>query len=169
MRNAAVVAMLLLAGLAPRVSLAQLRSVVDEEPRATKIATGPAAVSAKDEWEGALADRIVDAGTWSGIGQRLYAAGLYRESIVAFEQSFVHRMGRSADDARCIAEAYAKRQQLKSFEDMTVTDAVAIGLGQCLALVPGSSRSGSTIMAALFRRILAFATIVHGSTAALSP
>jgi undecaprenyl-diphosphatase len=28
-----------------------------------------------------------------------------------------------------------------------------VGLGQCLALIPGSSRSGSTIMAALFRRI----------------
>lgn len=52
-----------------------------------------------------------------------------------------------------IAEAYAKRKELKSFEAMTVADAVAIGVGQCLALVPGSSRSGSTIMAALFRRI----------------
>jgi undecaprenyl-diphosphatase len=52
-----------------------------------------------------------------------------------------------------IAEWYAKRQQLKSFEEMTVGDAVAVGLGQCLALIPGSSRSGSTIMAALFRKI----------------
>jgi undecaprenyl-diphosphatase len=52
-----------------------------------------------------------------------------------------------------IAEAYAKRAQLKSFEQMTVADAAAIGIGQCLALIPGSSRSGSTIMTALFRRI----------------
>jgi undecaprenyl-diphosphatase len=52
-----------------------------------------------------------------------------------------------------IAEAYAKRRQLRGFDDMTVKDAVAIGLGQCLALIPGSSRSGSTIMPAIFRGI----------------
>ncbi len=52
-----------------------------------------------------------------------------------------------------IAEWYAKRKQLRQFDDMTVADGVAIGLGQCLALIPGSSRSGSTIMTAIFRGI----------------
>lgn len=52
-----------------------------------------------------------------------------------------------------IAERYAKRQQLRNFDQMTVADGVAIGLGQCLALIPGSSRSGTTIMTALFRKI----------------
>src|SRR6476646_7711357 len=52
-----------------------------------------------------------------------------------------------------IAEMYTKRRQLKQFDQMNTGDAVAIGLGQCLALIPGSSRSGSTIMAALFRGI----------------
>ena len=52
-----------------------------------------------------------------------------------------------------IAEWYARRRQLKDFDSMTVGDGVAIGLGQCLALIPGSSRSGSTIMTALFRGI----------------
>ncbi len=52
-----------------------------------------------------------------------------------------------------LAELYAKRQQLRSFEQLNVTDAIAIGFGQCLALIPGSSRSGSTIMAALFRGV----------------
>jgi undecaprenyl-diphosphatase len=52
-----------------------------------------------------------------------------------------------------IAEGYAKRQQLRTFEQLNVGDAVTIGLGQCLALVPGASRSGSTIMAALFRKV----------------
>jgi len=52
-----------------------------------------------------------------------------------------------------IAEWHAKRRQLRTFEQLTVIDAVAIGFGQCLALIPGSSRSGSTIMAALFRDV----------------
>jgi undecaprenyl-diphosphatase len=52
-----------------------------------------------------------------------------------------------------IAESYAKRAQLKSFDELTVADGIIIGIGQCLALIPGSSRSGSTIMTALFRRV----------------
>jgi len=52
-----------------------------------------------------------------------------------------------------LAEGYAKRRTLRGFDDMTVMDAVVIGLGQCLALIPGSSRSGSTIMPAIFRGI----------------
>jgi undecaprenyl-diphosphatase len=52
-----------------------------------------------------------------------------------------------------LAEIYARRLQLRTFEQLNVGDAVAIGFGQCLALIPGSSRSGSTIMAALFRGI----------------
>jgi len=52
-----------------------------------------------------------------------------------------------------LAELYAKRQQLHSFAQLNVTDAITIGFGQCLALIPGSSRSGSTIMAALFRGV----------------
>jgi undecaprenyl-diphosphatase len=52
-----------------------------------------------------------------------------------------------------IAEWYAKRRTLRAFDEMTVADGVAIGLGQCLALIPGSSRSGSTIMTAIFRGI----------------
>src|SRR5437762_102332 len=51
------------------------------------------------------------------------------------------------------SELYARRRQLRTFDEMNVKDAVAIGLGQCLALIPGSSRSGSTIMPALFRGI----------------
>src|ERR1051326_3917669 len=52
-----------------------------------------------------------------------------------------------------IAESYAKRAQLRDFAQLTVMDSIVIGLGQCLALIPGSSRSGSTIMTALFRKI----------------
>ena len=52
-----------------------------------------------------------------------------------------------------LAERYVKRRELRGFESLTVKDAIAVGLGQCLALIPGSSRSGSTIMTALFRDI----------------
>lgn len=52
-----------------------------------------------------------------------------------------------------IAEAYVKRREQRGFGDMAVKDAVVIGIGQCLALIPGSSRSGSTIMPAIFRGI----------------
>jgi len=53
-----------------------------------------------------------------------------------------------------LAELSAKkRQQLRNFEQLTVADAIAVGFGQCLALIPGSSRSGSTFMPALFRGI----------------
>jgi undecaprenyl-diphosphatase len=51
------------------------------------------------------------------------------------------------------AEWYAKRAELRDFEHLTLGDAIAVGIGQCLALIPGSSRSGTTIMTALFRRI----------------
>jgi len=36
-------------------------------------------------------------------------------------------------------------------EDLTVADAVAVGAAQALALIPGASRSGTTISAGLFR------------------
>src|SRR5438477_4158997 len=52
-----------------------------------------------------------------------------------------------------LAERWAKLRRLRTFDQMNVGDAVTIGLGQCLALIPGSPRSASTIMAALFRGI----------------
>lgn len=38
----------------------------------------------------------------------------------------------------------------RTVSDLKITDALSVGAAQCLALIPGSSRSGSTIMAALF-------------------
>jgi undecaprenyl-diphosphatase len=39
----------------------------------------------------------------------------------------------------------------RPFDDFTFTDAIVMGLVQCLALIPGVSRSGATISAGLFR------------------
>lgn len=48
-----------------------------------------------------------------------------------------------------IAEKVGTRS--KDMSDMTVKDGIIIGLAQALALIPGSSRSGVTITAGLFR------------------
>jgi len=46
------------------------------------------------------------------------------------------------------AEAVGKKR--RRMQDLGMGDALAVGFAQCLALIPGSSRSGSTIMAGLF-------------------
>src|SRR5258708_4961078 len=46
-----------------------------------------------------------------------------------------------------IAEAVSKKQ--RRMQELGLGDALAVGFAQCLALIPGSSRSGSTIMAGL--------------------
>lgn len=52
-----------------------------------------------------------------------------------------------------IAERIAARSELRVIGDLTFKDAILIGLAQCLALIPGSSRSGTTIMMGLFRKL----------------
>ena len=51
------------------------------------------------------------------------------------------------------SERYAMRHGFRDERDFNATDATTIGLGQCLALIPGASRSGSTLMTAFFRRV----------------
>ena len=43
----------------------------------------------------------------------------------------------------------ARLARVETIDDMTVLDALKVGLLQCLALIPGTSRSGATIMGAL--------------------
>src|SRR2546422_2424967 len=40
--------------------------------------------------------------------------------------------------------------QRRRINELGIKDSLALGFAQCLALIPGSSRSGSTIMAGLF-------------------
>jgi undecaprenyl-diphosphatase len=47
-----------------------------------------------------------------------------------------------------VAELVASHK--RRMPDLGIGDALAVGFAQCLALIPGSSRSGSTIMAGLF-------------------
>jgi undecaprenyl-diphosphatase len=47
-----------------------------------------------------------------------------------------------------IAELISKKT--RNMEQLGLKDALAVGFAQCLALIPGSSRSGSTIMGGLF-------------------
>jgi len=49
-----------------------------------------------------------------------------------------------------LALAEAVGRKLRRMRDLGIKDALAVGFAQCLALIPGSSRSGSTIMAGLF-------------------
>jgi undecaprenyl-diphosphatase len=52
-----------------------------------------------------------------------------------------------------IAENLAKRNpepRVATVDDMTLADAIKVGFIQCLALVPGTSRSGSTIIGGMF-------------------
>ena len=73
--------------------------------------------------------------------------GVFRSTwIVTFQLVFIAVLMQ-------VAEAYARRAGFRTKEDFNAKDAWVIGAGQCIALIPGSSRSGSTIMTALFRRV----------------
>ena len=73
--------------------------------------------------------------------------GVFRSTwVVTFQLIFIAILMQ-------VAEGYAKRKGFRTKEDFNAKDAWIIGAGQCIALIPGSSRSGSTIMTALFRRV----------------
>jgi undecaprenyl-diphosphatase len=42
-----------------------------------------------------------------------------------------------------------RRARVETVDDMTVMDALKVGLVQCAALIPGTSRSGATIIGAM--------------------
>ena len=48
------------------------------------------------------------------------------------------------------AERRTHRITVESVDDMTWKDALKVGLAQCLALIPGTSRAGATIIGGLF-------------------
>ncbi|MBV8188656.1 MAG: undecaprenyl-diphosphate phosphatase [Alphaproteobacteria bacterium] len=52
-----------------------------------------------------------------------------------------------------VIERYAERPRTKSLDDIGFRTALVVGICQCLAMIPGVSRSGSTIMAARAIRV----------------
>jgi undecaprenyl-diphosphatase len=50
-----------------------------------------------------------------------------------------------------VADRYGRRREGRGFESLGLRDALIVGLAQATALFPGVSRSGSTIIAGLFR------------------
>jgi undecaprenyl-diphosphatase len=50
-------------------------------------------------------------------------------------------------------ERNAASSQVHSVETMPARSALLIGVGQCLAMIPGVSRSGATIMTAMLLRV----------------
>jgi len=82
-----------------------------------------------------------------GVVLKDFIHGIFRSTwVVTFQLVFIAVLMQ-------LAEAYARRRGFRPREDFNANDAWAMGFGQCIALIPGSSRSGSTIMTALFRRI----------------
>ena len=73
--------------------------------------------------------------------------GIFRSTwVITFQLVFIAILMQ-------VAEAYARKRGFRSKEEFNAKDAWWMGFGQCIALIPGSSRSGSTIMTALFRRV----------------
>jgi undecaprenyl-diphosphatase len=52
-----------------------------------------------------------------------------------------------------LIERFAQRPRIKSVDDIDLKTALFVGVCQCLAMIPGVSRSGSTIMAARAFRV----------------
>ncbi|MGB5635527.1 MAG: undecaprenyl-diphosphate phosphatase, partial [Waterburya sp.] len=55
--------------------------------------------------------------------------------------------------ALLLALAESVGYQKRNFKDLTVRDGILVGLAQALAIIPGVSRSGSTITAGLFNNL----------------
>ncbi len=52
-----------------------------------------------------------------------------------------------------IVEKIKPKPEVKSVDEITYKDAFIIGISQCLALIPGVSRSGATMVTAMMRKI----------------
>jgi undecaprenyl-diphosphatase len=126
-----------------RDHLALLRGGPSEAALATREATGRPARLSKEAWLGWL---VIIGSLPIGI-----VGLLFKEQI---EGTFTKNLWVIATMMvvvaifLIIAEVVGKRE--RKMEDLSVRDALAVGGAQVLSLIPGASRSGSTIMGGLF-------------------
>jgi undecaprenyl-diphosphatase len=102
---------------------------------------GVVGLAAKNAIEGPLRSLWVVAVAlilWSAV---MWAAEYHHKKLVAAGE---------VRDRPGAAVGTIPAKAVRGEEDLTVRDALVIGLAQCLALIPGVSRSGATISAGLF-------------------
>jgi len=75
---------------------------------------------------------------------------LFEKSIDREWRSLYIVSGAMIGFALLLAVAEGRRSARRGIETVTVTDGLAVGIGQAFALIPGASRSGTTITASLF-------------------
>ncbi|MEO8168898.1 MAG: undecaprenyl-diphosphatase UppP, partial [bacterium] len=78
-----------------------------------------------------------------GLGFKDFIEGAFTKSTVVIASSLIVL-------AILLAIAEKVARHAKTIEKMTLTDSLLIGVAQAMALIPGSSRSGTTITAGLF-------------------
>lgn len=79
-----------------------------------------------------------------GLGFKDFIEGAFTKNLIVIASSLI-----GLAIILFIAEKVGKFK--KGIEDITMKDSIIIGLWQCMALIPGSSRSGTTITGGLFQ------------------
>ncbi|MDF0556043.1 undecaprenyl-diphosphate phosphatase [Kamptonema sp. UHCC 0994] len=118
----------------------------------TKIATGAYKAIVQSDYDSQ--DFRMALGIGLGTIPIIFFGLLIKVFIKDFDQSPLRSLGAIAIASivmsllLAIAEKFGKRQ--RDFEKLTVRDGILMGLAQSMALIPGVSRSGSTLTAGLF-------------------
>ncbi|MGL5042483.1 MAG: undecaprenyl-diphosphate phosphatase [Culicoidibacterales bacterium] len=73
--------------------------------------------------------------------------------ILFGSSTIVLAIGYFITSALLITSDFSKFPQIKTFEKIKLKDAITIGLAQVIAIIPGASRSGTTLVAGLFRSL----------------
>ncbi|MBC7429715.1 MAG: undecaprenyl-diphosphate phosphatase [Bacteriovorax sp.] len=80
------------------------------------------------------------------VTRKFIKAHLYNSHVVVFSLIVVGIL-------MIIIEKFKPKAEIHSVDDISYMDAFIIGIGQCVALIPGVSRSGATMLTAMMRKI----------------
>lgn len=80
------------------------------------------------------------------LGRKFIKAHLFNTQVVVASLIFVGIL-------LIIAEKFKPKAKIHSLDSISYKDAFIIGIAQCFALIPGVSRSGSTMITAMMRKI----------------